>query len=196
MGMKRETYMRKFRELFAEVVDLVEEEVNEWRKRRIEVRKNQISSDKFIYVVEWKGQALNAFTLELRRDASGYPYIVLHTDYRFEVISQLHRIPQRKETEFNIFRSMLVSFIEDTTLAEAKRIALQEGFFAAIKGGDLFVPIGNYEFRLRYCKYDNVWRVRCDELKDCSWVLYECGDLHPLEFFPHLLRVLALRHLL
>ena len=196
MGMSRETYTRKFREIFAEVVNLVEKEVNEWRKRRIEVRKDQISPDKLIYVVEWKGRALNAFALELRKDASGYPYIVLHADNRFEVINQLHRIPYKKEMEFGAFRSLLFSFIEDTILAEAKRIALQERFFAAIKGGDLFVPIGNHEFRLKYYRSDNVWRVRCDKLKDCSWVRYECGDQHPLEFFSHLLKALALRHLL
>jgi hypothetical protein len=196
MGMSRATYERRFRELFAEAINLVDGEVNEWRKRKIEVRKNQVGADKLIYVVEWKGQALNAFALELRKDASGYPYIVLHTDYRFEVIYQLHRIPYKKEMALDAFRSLLFSFIEDTILAEAKRIALQEGFFAAMKGGDLFVPIGNYEFRLRYYRSDNVWRVRCDELKDCSWVRYECGDQHPLEFFPHLLRALALRYLL
>lgn len=195
MGMSRQTYERRFRELFAEVVNLVDEEVNEWRKRKIEVRKNQVSADKFIYVVEWQGRALNAFALKLCRDAGNYPFIVLHADYRFEVINQLYRIPSKKETEFDNLRNMLVSFIEGTILAEAKRIALQEGLFAAIKDGDLFVPIGNYEFRLRYYKSDNIWRVRCDELKD-SLMRYECGDQHPLEFFPHLLRALALRHLL
>jgi len=196
MGMSRQTYTRRFREMFAEVVNLVEEEVDKWRKRRIEVRKDQISPDKLFYVVEYQGRPLNAFALELRKDASGYPYIALYADYRSEVINQLHRIPYKKETEFGAFRSLLFSFIEDTILAEAKRIALQEGFFAAIKGGDLFVPIGNYEFRLKYYKNDNVWRVRCDELKDCSWVRYECGDQHPLEFFPYLLRALALKYLL
>jgi hypothetical protein len=195
MGIKRETYERRFRELFAEVVSLVDQEVEEWRKRKIEVRKNQVSREKSIYIVEFQGRPLNAFALEFHKDNIGYPHIFLYYDYHREEIYQLHRKPNIKNAEFLNLQNLLVTFIEDTILAEAKRIALQEGLFAAVKGGDLFVPIGGYEFRLRYLGNNNSWRVRCDDLK-ISWTLYECGDCHPLEFFPHLLKALTLRHLL
>jgi hypothetical protein len=195
MGIKRETYERRFRELFAEVVSLVDREVEEWRKRKIEVRKNQVSQEKFIYIVEFQGRPLNAFALEFYKDSSGYPHIFLCYDSHKEEIYRLHRKPEVKNAQFLNFRSLLATFIEDTILAEAKRIALQEGFFAALKRGDLFVPIGGYEFRLRYLEHINSWKVKCDDLT-ISWALYECGDYHPLEFLPHLLKALPLRHLL
>ena len=195
MGIKRETYERKFKELFAEILKLVDDEVDRWRGHKIEVRKEEVSPEKLIYIVERRGQPLNAFTLELRKDSSGYPYIILYYDYRSEVIFQLHRKLGKKEAVFLNLRSLLLSFIEDTIHQEAKRVALHEGFFAGIKGGDLFVHIGDYEFRLRYVEHSNSWKVRCDD-PPTSWALYECGEYHPLEFLPHLLRALTLRHLL
>jgi hypothetical protein len=192
MGIKRETYERRFRELFAEVVSLVDQEVEGWRKHKIEVRKNQVSREKSIYIVEFQGRPLNAFTLEFRKDASGYPYIALYYDYRSETIFQLHRKLGKKEAVFLNLYSWLLSFIEDTIHQEAKRVALQEGFFAGVKSGDLFVHIGDHELRLRYLKDNNGWRVKCDDLQ-LTWTLYECGDYHPLEFLPYLLKALVLR---
>jgi len=192
MGIKRETYERKFKELFAEIVKLVDDEVDRWRGHKIEVRKEEVSPEKLIYIVERRGQPLNAFTLELRKDSSGYPYIILYYDYRSEVIFQLHRKLGKKEAVFLNLRSLLLSFIEDTIHQEAKRVALHEGFFAGIKGGDLFVHISDYELRLRYLKDNHGWLVECDDPK-LPWTLYECGDYNSLEFLPYLLKALVLR---
>jgi hypothetical protein len=192
MGMSRATYERKFKELFAEIVKLVDDEVDRWRGYKIEVRRREVSPEKLIYIVEWQGRPLNAFTLELRRDASGYPYIALYYDYRSEVIFQLHRKLGKKEAVFLNLYSLLLSFIEDTIHQEAKRVALQQGFFAGVKSGDLFVHIGDCELRLRYLKDNNGWRVKCDDLQ-LTWTFYECGDYHPLEFLPYLLKALVLK---
>jgi hypothetical protein len=191
MGMKRETYERKFKELFADITELVDKEVDRWRDYKIEVRKNQVSPTKFVYVVEWRGRPLNAFVLEFRKDNSGYPYILLYYDHRTEEIYRIHRKIGEKEASLIM---MLRYFIEETIHLEAKRVSLQEGFFAGIKGGDLIVHIGDYEFRLEYWQNDNIWRVRCDELRIDE--KYKCGDCHPLEFLSGLLRALVLRHLL
>jgi hypothetical protein len=191
MGMNRETYERKSKELFAYITELVEGEVNKWRNCKIEVRKNQVAPDKFIYLVEWRGRPLNAFVLESRKDEGGYPYILLYYDHRIEEIYRIHRKIGKK------LASLLFSlryFIEGTITAEAKRIALQQGLFAGIKGGDLFVHIGDYEFQLAYLQSDNSWLVRCDDLHIGD--VYKCGDCHPLEFLSNLLRALVLRHLL
>jgi hypothetical protein len=191
MGMSRTTYERKFKELFTEIVKWVDDEVGRWRGYKIEVRRREVSPEKLIYIVEWQGQPLNAFTLELRKDASGYPYIALYYDHRSETIYQLHRKPGKKEVILLNLRSLLLSFIEDTIHPEAKKIALQQGFFAALKGGDLSVHIGDHEFRLRYLVDNNSWRVKCDD--PLIWGKYECGDFNPLEFLPYLLKALVLR---
>jgi hypothetical protein len=192
MGMSRATYERKFKELFAEIVKLVDDEVDRWRGCKIEVHKREVSPEKLIYIVEWQGRPLNAFALEFRRSASGYPYIILYYDYHSEVISQLHRKLGKKEAVFLDLYRLLLSFIEDTIHQEAKRVALQQGFFAGVKGGDLFVHIGDYEVRLRYLKDNNGWWVKGNDLQLTS-TFYECGDYHPLEFLPYLLRALVLR---
>jgi hypothetical protein len=176
--------------LFADIAELVDNEVDRWRDCKIEVRKNQVSPTKFVYVVEWQGRPLNAFVLEFRKDNSGYPHIFLYYDHQKEEIYRIHRKIGEKEASLI---SLLCYFIEETITAEAKRVALQQGFFAGIKGGDLIVHIGDYEFRLEYLQNDNSWRVRCDDLR--IWEKYKCGDCHPLEFLPDLLRALVLRHL-
>ena len=191
MGMKRQTYERRFRELFNEVIGFVDNEVQEWRNRRLEVRKNQISPERIIYVLEWREQPLNAFTLELLY-CNGYPYITLHYDQRSHTIERLPRKPERKSTEFGHLGFLLTYFLEDSLIAEAKRIALKEGLFAKIKDGFLFIPIGDAEFQMYYFKGAHSWVV---------WHLrgshrYECGEYHPLEFFLHLLKALVLQHLL
>ncbi len=192
MGMKRETYERKFKELFAYTTKLVDNEVDKWRDYKIEVRKNEVSPTKFVYVVEWQGQPLNAFALELRKDNGGYPYILLSYDYLTEGIYRLHR---NKDEKVSSLILLLHHIIEDTIIAEAERIALKQGFFARIKSGNLFVHIGDYEFQLRYLRSDNSWRVWCNDLH--IWEeIYECGNHHPLEFLPNLLKALVLKLLL
>jgi hypothetical protein len=193
MGMKRETYERKFRELFACITELVDEEVGRWRDCKIEVQKNQIAPDEFIYVVEWQGRALNAFALEF---CSGYPYIILHYDHHSVVISQLPRKPSNKEMELNSCRDFLISFIRNTIISEAKKVALQQGFFATIKGSSLFVTIGGHIFRLDYWVGLNGWEVRCETDPKVLWTTYYCGNQHPLEFLASLLKSLALEVLL
>jgi hypothetical protein len=195
MGIKRETYERQFRERFAEVIAEVDKEVQKWRERLIEVRKIQDSPEKFVYVIEWQGQPLDAFALEFRKDASGYPYIVFQADNREHTIYQLRRNPYKKEAEILDIICSLRFLVGDIIIAEAKKIALREGLFATLKNGALVIPIGDYEFRLIYSKNDNAWEVKCDK-REISWAQYECNGCHPLDFFPHLLRALALRHLL
>jgi len=192
MGIKRETYERKFKELFAEIVKLVDDEVDRWRGHKIEVRKEEVSPEKLIYIVEWRGQPLNAFTLEFRRNASGYPSIIIYYDCHSEEVFQLPRKLDKKEAIFLNLYSLLLYFIEDTIHREAKKVALQQGFFAGIKGGDLFVHISDYELRLRYLKDNHGWLVECDDPK-LPWTLYECGDYNSLEFLPYLLKALVLR---
>jgi hypothetical protein len=193
--MKRETYERKFRDLFAEVIDLVDGEVQQWRERQIEVRKNQVAPDEFIYVVEWQGRALNAFALEFR-SAGGCPFITLHYDHHSVVIFQLPRRLSKKETELNRCRDLLISFIRDTIISEAKKVALQQGFFATIKGGSLFVTVGSHIFRLDYLVGLNGWEVRCETAPKVLWTTYYCSNQHPLEFLAFLLKSLALKVLL
>ena len=193
MGMKRETYERKFRDLFAEVIDLVDGEVQQWREHQIEVRKNQVTPDEFIYVVEWQGRALNAFALDFHKSAGGYPYIILHCDHHSVVISQLPRKPSMK---LNSCRDFLISFIRNTIISEAKKVALQQGFFATIKGSNLFVIVGGYIFRLDYWVGLNGWEVRCETAPKVLWTTYYCGNRHPLEFLAFLLKSLALKVLL
>jgi hypothetical protein len=191
MGMKRQTYERRFRELFNEVVGFVDSEIQEWRNRRIEVRKNQISSERIVYILEWRGQPLNAFALELLH-CTGYPYITLYYDQRSHTIERLPRKPERKYAEFDHLAFLLTYFLESSLIAEAKRIALKEGFFAKIKNGYLFVPIGGAEFQVYYTKSAHCWVV--GNLRGSQ--SYECGEYHPLEFFSHLLKALVFQHLL
>jgi hypothetical protein len=191
MGMKRQTYERRFRELYDEVVQFVDREIQEWRNRRLEVRKNQISPERIIYILEWQGQPINAFTLELLH-CNGYPYITLHYDQRSHTIGRLPRKPERKSTEFDHLGFLLTYFLENSLIVEAKRIALKEGLFAKIKDGFLFIPIGDGEFQIYYFKSNHrwvVWHLRGSH--NC-----ECGEYHPLEVFPHFLKALALQHML
>ena len=191
MGMKRETYERKFRELFDYIVKLVDNEVDKWRACKIEVRKNEVSPTKFVYFVEWQGRPLNAFTLEFQKDSSGYLHILLYYDRQKEEIYRLHR---KIDERVSPLLSLLSYFIEETITAEAKRIALQHGLFAGIKGSKLVVHIGDYEFCLLYWQGSNSWEVECYDLH--LWEKYECGDSHPLEYLYELLRALVLRLLL
>ncbi len=189
MGMRRKTYERRFRQLFAEIVNLVDEEIRKWQERLIEVRKDQVSPEKFVYTVEWRGQPLNAFILEFReKDKSGYPSILLYYDNRAEEIYQL---PQKTGERMATLILLLRYFIKETITAEAKRVALQLGLFAGVKGDDLIVHIGNYEFRLKYLLDDHSWLVECDDLY--IWDERKCGDSHPLEYLSDLLRAFVLR---
>jgi hypothetical protein len=196
VGMKRETYERKFRGLFAEVIDVVDGEVQQWREHQIEVRKNQVTPDEFIYVVEWQGRALNAFALGFHKSAGGYPYIILHYDHHSVVISKLPRKLSNKEMELNSCRDLLISFIRNTIVSEAKKVALQQGFFATIKGSSLFVTVGGHIFRLDYRVGLNCWEVRYETAPKVLWTTSYCGNQHPLEFLAFLLKSLTLKVLL
>jgi hypothetical protein len=196
MGMKRETYERKFRELFACITELVDNEVDRWRDCKIEVQKNQVAPDKFIYVVEWQGRVLNAFALEFCKSTAGYPYITLHYDYHSVTISQLPRKPSNREMELNSCRDLLISFIRNTIVSEAKKVTLQQGFFAAIKGSSLFVTVGGHIFQLDYLVGLNSWEVRCKTDPKVLWTKYYCDNQHPLEFLASLLKSVALTVLL
>jgi hypothetical protein len=191
MGMKRQTYERRFRELYDEVVQFVDREIQEWRNRRLEVRKNQISPERIIYVLEWREQPLNALALELLH-CSGYPYIALHYDQYLNTIERLPRTPERKYAEFSQLVLLLDGFLRDTLIAEARKIALKEGLFAKIKDGYLIVPIGDTEFLIYYSRSVYSWTV----IEPQGFRDYECGEYHPLEFFPYLLKALVLQHLL
>ena len=193
MGMSRETYERKFREFFAEVLSLVDEEVQQWKEHQIEVRKKQINPDEFIYVVEWQGRALNAFALEFH---TPHPYIALYYDANSHAIAQLPTKPSKKEMELNTFRDLLIFFMRSTIIAEAKKVALQEGFFSRIVGNNLRVFIGSYEFTLEYWVKSNIWEVRCTSDPKVLWEKYPCGNQHPVEFLASLLKSLALKVLL
>jgi hypothetical protein len=191
MGMKRQTYERRFRELYDEVVQFVDNEIQEWRNRRLEVRKNQISPERIIYILEWREQPLNALALELLH-CSGYPHIAFHYDQYLHAIERLPRTPERKYAEFSQLVLLLDGFLRDTLIAEARKIALKDGFFAKIKDGYLIVPIGDTEFRIYYSRSVYGWTV----IEPQGFRDYKCGEYHPLEFFPHLLKALVLQHLL
>jgi hypothetical protein len=191
MGMKRETYVRRFKQLFNEVVNLVDQVVAD---RKVEISKTQISPDRFIYTLKWRGRPINAFMLELLY-CNGYPYITIHYDGCSHTIVQLHRKAENKESEMAQIEYMVDNFIEDTILSEAKKVALAEGLFAAIRSGGLVIPLGDHELQLRYSAEYKGWDVWCKDQRS-SWVLHKCGDHHPLDFLPHLLRALALQYLL
>jgi hypothetical protein len=190
MGMSRQTYERRFRELYDEVVRFVNSEIQEWRGWQIEVRINQISPERIVYVVEWQGQPLNAFALELLY-CNGYPYIALHYDQHSHTIWRLPLKPRRKKAEFDQLGLLLTNFLEDALMTEAKRIALKEGLFAKVKNRCLFVPIGDTDFRIYYSRKDHSWWVAGQPPDPHR---YECEDYHPLEFFSHLLKALVLQH--
>jgi hypothetical protein len=126
---------------------------------------------------------------------NGYPYITIHYDGCSHTIVQLHRKAEKKESEMAQIEYMIDDFIEETILSEAKKVALEEGLFAAIRSGGLVIPLGDHELQLRYSAEYKGWDVWCKDQRS-SWVLHKCGDHHPLDFLPHLLRALALQYLL
>jgi hypothetical protein len=191
MGIKRETYVRRFKQLFNEVVNFVDQVVAD---RKVEISKTQISPDRFIYTLNWQGRPINAFMLELLY-CNGYPYINIHYDGCSHTIVQLHRKAEKKESEMAQIEYMIDDFIEETILSEAKKVALEKGLFAEIKNRVLVIPFGDRNLLLRYSVEYKGWEVECENLWS-SWVLHKCGDLHPLEFLSHLLRALALQYLL
>jgi hypothetical protein len=100
--------------------------------------------------------------------------------------------PKGNSTEFDQLGFLLDGFLRDTLIAEARKIALKEGLFAKIKDGYLIVPIGDTEFQIYYSRSVYSWTV----IEPQGFRDYECGEYHPLEFFPHLLKALVLQHLL
>jgi hypothetical protein len=193
MGMKRTTYEQRFRRLYEQVIQLVENEMKEWCNRGIEVSRLITSPHKIVWTINWDGQPINALSAAFRHDAGGYPYIVLYSDRDSEGIYALHRKQEKLEEIFQRMRSTLDRFAQTTIMAEAKRIALKEGFLATMADNySLTVYINDCSVMLKYFLHGNAWKVWASDLKDISGKVFECGEQNPLRFFHALLKALAL----
>jgi hypothetical protein len=193
MGIKRTTYEQRFRRLYEQVIQLVEDEIQEWRSRGIKVSRLITSPHKIVWAINWDGQPINAFTVALCHDAGGYPYIVLYSDRDSEGIYAPHRKQEKLEGIFQRMRSALARFAQTTIMAEAKRIALKEGFLATMADNhSLTVYINDCSVMLKYFLYGNAWKVWASDFKDISGEVFECGEQNPLRFFHALLKALAL----
>jgi len=193
MGIKRTTYEQRFRRLYEQAIQLVEDEIQEWRSRGIEVSRLITSPDKIVWTINWDGQPITAFTVAFRHDAGGYPYIVLYGDREIGGIYALHRKQEKLEEIFQLMRSALADLARTTIMAEAKRIALKEGFLATmVDNYSLTVYINDCGVTLKYFLYGNAWKVQASDFKGISGKVFECSEQNPLRFFHALLKALAL----
>ncbi len=195
MGIKRTTYEQRFKQLYGQVIQFVEDEIQGWRSRGIEVSRLITSPHKIVWTINWDGQPINAFTVKFCHDVGGYPYIVLHSDHGSEGIYALHRKQEKLEEIFHRMKRALASFAQTTIITEAKRIALKEGFFAVTarnSSDSLVVYINDYSVMLMYFLHGNAWKVWASDFRDISGKVFECGEQNPLRLFPDILKALAL----
>jgi hypothetical protein len=178
---------------FAKIVGIVDAEIRGWRGqgRGIKVRKHSSSPDEVIWTVEWHGQPIGALAARLLQRANYSCAVLLLDDYS-EVIDRLHA-GEDLDRKLDALKNSVFTFLDDTILAEAKKVILKEGLFARFKDGDLAVLVNDYEFYFRYYSPSNKWRVSCKDLPEWTWKTFECpAEQNPLSFLISLIHGIVL----
>jgi hypothetical protein len=157
----------------------------------MKVRRRSPSSDEVVWTIEWHGQPIGALAARLLQRAN-YPCAVFLFDDHNEVIDRLHA-GDDLDPRLDALKNSVFAFLDNTILAEAKRLVLREGLFARFKDGDLAVLLNGYEFCFRYYSPSNKWRVSCEDLPEWIWKTFECpAEQNPISYLISLIHGIAL----
>lgn len=192
--MPKITLAQRWVEFFSSVINFIDETVETWRQRKIEVSKSAPTPDRVVWAIKWEGQPVNALCACLfRPDGGSVPYIEVSCNERTVVISDLPRnrksLPKNVRTDLAL---LLDTFLFVTLTDESRRIALRKGLFATVTCGIIYLSFGGQILNLLYLTEKNAWQLTYGCAPRIIRRIYDCLDDHPLEYFARLLDAIPL----
>jgi hypothetical protein len=192
--MPKLTSAQMWAEFFSSVVNFIDETAETWRQRKIEVSKSVQTPYEVVWAIKWEGQPVNALCACLvQADGERLPFIEVSCNERTVVISDLPRNRKSlpKKAKIDLAR-LLETFLFVTLTEEGRRIALRKGFFATITCGIIYLSFGGQLLNFLYLTEENAWRLTYGCAPHIIQRIYDCLDIHPLEYFDRLLDAIPL----